>query len=244
MRQRSRLSDATWTAFTEAIRYVVVPIVLVRLITNNYPQLKTAFLPEIETYILFLGGMITAASTLEMANKPGTFKRMLFGISALGFVCLWLFVIFGGGIASFSYGAYFVRFDMSKIVYIMLFGISLKGLLVISTYSTHKRYLEEQERQKRREVLQEKAAARPKLATKRRPAVPVFSSMSRVAYEVTPDDSVGYFTPRPPAPPQAHGTPAQRTLAYKQCPICGAKASLKETTCKKCGAWFPKDSLE
>jgi hypothetical protein len=241
VRQKSRLSDATWTAFTEALRFVVVPVVLVNLVTNNYPQLTTAFMPDIKTYIIFFGGMITAASTLEASNKPGTWKRLLFGLTALAFVCMWLFVIFGGGVAHFTYGPYFVRFDMSKIVYIMLFGISLKGLLVISTFSTNKHYFEEQERKRKEERPARRLAARPKPVPRDKPSGPSFSSMSKMAFEVSHDDAVWYAPPPPPPPPQSRSL--QRTLAFKQCPICGAKASLKETTCKRCGAWFSQDSF-
>lgn len=228
MPQKSRISDATWTAFTEAIRFVIVPLVLVNLVTTNYPELKTPFMPDLRNYILFFGGMIVAASTLECANKPGTYKRLLFGLSALAFICLWLFVIFGGGIAQFSYGPYVVRFDMSKIVYIMLVGLSLKGLLVINTFSTNKPLIVEQERRQRQEEMVAPTTALPAPRRRPKPSGPELSAFSKMAFDVTPDDSVGY-TSQPPTDP---------SLAYKQCPVCGAKASPNETTCKNCGAWF------
>ena len=241
MRPRSRLSDSVWTAFTETIRFIVVPIVLVDLINTSYPALSTAFMPDIVQYIMFFGGMITAASTLEAANKPGTFKRLLFGLSALAFVCLWLFVILGGGVATFEYGPYFVRFDMSKIVLIMLFGISLKGLLVVSTYTSHKSYLEEKERHQKAEMraAREHEAARKSLVAKQRTSGPTLSRMSKVAFQVTGDDSVGYSSGEP-ASKQQHRH--ERTLASKTCPVCGAKASPKESMCKNCGAWFEHGS--
>ena len=238
MREKSRLSDGTWTAFTQAITYIVVPIVIVNLITDRFPDLTTAFISDIKTYILFFGGMIAASSALEAVNKPGTFKRMLFGLTALAFICMWLFVIFGGGIAEYSYQAFIVRFDMSKIVYIMLFGISLRALLVYSTFSTGRSYIADQKRRERLEATRSKAAPRQQHASRRGPAAPSFSNMSKVAFQVTPDDSVG-FAPPPPTPQR----PAQRTLAYKECQICGARAQPRETTCKNCGAWFPKDSI-
>lgn len=237
MTQRGRLSDAVWTAFTEAIRFIVIPLVLVDLITSHYSDLSTAFIPQIEMYILFFGGMITAASTLEAANKPGTFKRLLFGLSALAFVCLWIYVILGGGIATFEYGPYFVHFDMSKIVLIMLFGISLKGLLVVSTYTTHKAYLEELENRKKAEAraVREQELARKKLVAKQRSSGPSFSKMSKVAFQVTADDSIGF------APGSAQQRPHrthERTLVAKTCPVCGAKASPNESVCRDCGAWL------
>jgi len=240
--QRNRLSDAVWTAFTEAIRFVVIPIVLIDLITTNYPDLTTAFMPQIGLYIIFFGGMITAASTLESANKPGTFKRLLFGLSALAFVCLWMYVIMGGGVATFQYGGYVVHFDMSKIVLIMLFGISLKGLLVVSTYTTHKAYLEEKERQQKSEAraLRDEEVARKKLVAKQKVSGASLSRMSKVAFQVTADDSVGY-SPAPAAERTSHHH--ERTLAFKTCPVCGAKASQKDAVCKNCGAWFEHGSL-
>jgi hypothetical protein len=237
MRERSRLSDATWTAFTQAIMYILVPITLVNLVATRFPDLRTAYTSDIITYILFIGGMITASSALEAINKPGTYKRMLFGMTALAFICMWLFVIFGGGIAEYSYQGYFVRFDMSKIVYIMLFGISLKALLVYSTFSVGRGYLVDQERRERLATARQKAAPRPRHASRRRPPAPSFSNMSKVDFQVTPDDSIGFA---PPPPTQRAG---QHTLAYKECQICGARAQTRETICKSCGAWFPKDSI-
>ena len=237
MRERNRLSDATWTAFTQAISYIVVPVVIVNLVTDRFPDLTTAFTAEIKTYILFFGGMITASSALEAINKPGTYKRMLFGLTALAFICMWLFVIFGGGIAEYTYQAFIVRFDMSKIVYIMLFGVSLKALLVYSTFSAGRSNIVEQKRRESAEATPRKAAPRPH-SSRHKPADPAFSNMSKVDFQVTPDDSVG-FAPPPPQPQK----PVQRTLAYKECQICGARAAPRETTCKNCGAWFPKDSI-
>jgi hypothetical protein len=233
---KGRLSDAVWTAFTEALRFVVVPYVLVDLVTSNYPQLATAFMDDIVLYIFFFGGMIVASSTLEAANRPGTYKRMLFGLTALAFVCMWMYVIFGGGIAEVHWGPYNVRFDMSKIVYIMLFGISLKGLIVVSTFSTARK--EELKRAKLRQVerARERAeAAKARPAPKARPQDDMqFSEFSRAAFEVTADDLVGHV-PEPPPIPREPGT--------KLCDVCGAKAPMKDYVCKNCGAWFPRDTV-
>ena len=234
---RNRISDATWTAFTEAIRFVVVPIVLISLVTANYSQLDTAFLPDIQAYILFFGGMIVASSTLECIHKPGTWKRLLYGLTALAFVCLWTFVIFGGGVAQFNYGPYEVRFDMSKIVYIMVLGFSLKGLLIINTYNTNKHAVRTEQRRIKEALDVAKAephARKASLRPRARPApAATFGAFSKMAFEVTPDDAVGYSPPLP-------RTPIKRTLASKECPVCGTKALRKELTCKNCGAWFPK----
>lgn len=235
MRQRIRMSDATWTAFTEAIRFIVVPYVLVDLVAKNYPQLTTAFMPDIKTYVIFFGAMITAASTIESANKPGSYKRMLFGLTALAFICMWLFVLFGGGIADFNYGPYYVRFDMSKIVYIMLVGISLKGLLVVQTFSTHREGFAKEER-RLAEVERARPASRARPAAHKKRTAPSFESMSRVAYEVTHDDNVGFSPPPQPRP-------SHRTLAHRTCPVCGTKASPSDKVCKACGAWITKESF-
>lgn len=252
MTHRSRLSDAVWTAFTEAIRFVVVPLVLIDLVTTNYPLLTTPFLPYIRQYVLFFGGMIVAASMLEAINRPGTFKRLLFGLGALAFLCMWLFVVFGGGVAEFTYGPYHVRFDLTKLVYIMLVGISLKGLLVIETYRTHKRLLAEEAAQKRKEELEiKRAATRARKAARADIRSPSLSSMSKVAYEVTPDSSVGYAPPPPPpgldqeqaaAPPPPPPEP-EVPVRYKTCPICGERAKSTDYICQNCGAWFSRESF-
>lgn len=213
---RSRISDSVWTFFTESIRFVVVPLILIDLVKTNWPQLSTAFLGNIVAYTLLFGGMIVAASTLEVMNRPGTFKRMFFGLSSLAFLCLWLFVVFGGGVASFAFHPYYVKFDMSKIVYIMLLGIALRSLLVIRTYSDNKHLIAEQK------------PAPPKPAM-RRTATPAFGSMSRVAYEVTGDEDVRSAVQRPPI---GSGEPTGI------CPVCGAPVGPKDPMCSSCGAWL------
>ena len=230
---RSRISDATWTAFTESIRFVVVPILLVNLVMTNYPSLTTAFMPNLATYVLIIGGFIVGASTLECANRPGTYKRLLFGLSAVAFVCFWTFVLFGGGVAEFSYPPYYVRFDMSKILYIVLIGIALKALLVVQTFTSNKHLVVEEHVRRRAEKVQKAvlSAPRPRPASRAVSRAPRFSSLSKAAFRVTADDEVGYEPPPPPPPKAA-------IQDYKECPVCGVKASLRETTCKHCGAWF------
>jgi len=239
VRRRSRASDAIWTAFTEVIRFVVVPYVLVDLITSNYPDLETAFMPEIRLYIVFFGLMIASASTLEAANRMGTFKRMLFGLSSLAFICLWLFVIFGGGIASFRWGQYYVEFDMSKIVYIMLAGVSLKAILVVDTYSVHRHTIKEDEALERLRSERRRTAARKQAIARRAASEPSFSTLSRVQYRVTPDDEVGFS---PEATRQrAHQPPAQEVAGPSaECSICGEPVRSTDTVCKNCGAWISR----
>jgi hypothetical protein len=247
VKRKSRLSDSVWTAFTETLRFIIVPLVLLDLVTKNYPLLTTPFMSQIKEYVLFFGAMIVAASTLEVMHKPGSFKRMLFGLGTLAFVCMWLFVIFGGGIAEFTYGPYHVRFGLTKIVYVMFAGICLKGLLVIDTYSVNKSHLIEHDRLRR---LEKERARRDAVAAKKaaslRGAAPEFSTLSRLAFEVTHDEGVGYEPPPPPLPPPP-STPSptrtSRTVKFKVCPVCGEKAAASETVCRNCGAWFARESF-
>jgi len=239
VKQRSRSSDAIWTAFTEAIRFIVVPYVLVDLVTKNYPELDTAFMPEIRLYIIFFGVMITSASTLEMVNRPGTFKRMLFGLSSLAFICLWLFVVFGGGIADFRWGPYFVEFDMSKIVYIMLFGVSLKAVQIMDTYSVHRHRIVEEEKLEKLRADRRRVAARKQAVARRKQPESFFSGMSKVAYQVTPDEEVGSSQGIAGAAAET-GHVIQGGQPTKECPICGEPTRQTDTVCKSCGAWISR----
>lgn len=237
MTRKSRASDAVWTAFTEALRFIVVPLILVDLVTNNYPQLATAFMSQIEGFIMFFGGMIVASSTLEAVNRPGTYKRLLFGMCALTFVGMWLFVVFGGGVAEFSYGPYFVRFDMTKIVYIVLGGISLKFLLIYMTFSVNRRAEIERARKRRVEDAERSRlqAARSRKARAPMPAQRFsFEDLSSAEFDVTADDGVGY-TPAPYAKDLPKG--------MKICEVCGVQSPTKDYVCKNCGSWFPADSV-
>lgn len=239
MRKKSRVSDAIWTAFTETIRFVIVPYVLIDLVAKNFPGLDTAFMPQLKLYIIFFGVMIASASTLEAMNKPGTFKRMLFGLSSLAFVCLWLFVVFGGGIANFRWGPYFVEFDMSKIVYIMLFGVSLKTVLVVDTYSLNRDRVKDEEKLEKLRTAKRKAAARKQAVPRRRPSEPAFSSMSKVQYRVTPDDEIGSSQ----SAPESRDEPFVDILGLQPmdgCPVCGEPTRSTDTVCKNCGAWISK----
>lgn len=247
MRTRSRFSDAVWTAFTETLRFVVVPLVLLDLVRTNYPLLTTPFMDNIAEYVTFYGCMIVAASTLEAMNRPGTYKRLLFGLSSLTFVCMWMFVVFGGGIAEFTYGPYHVKFDITSLVYIMLVGISLKGILLVQVFSSNRSFLLKQMEEKALEAAEsrrgEERARRP---ARVRSANPSFLSMSKVAFEVTSDDAVGYSPPPPPLPEPAQKAEAAKrglTVRSKSCPVCGERVPGNASECPACGAWFSKESF-
>lgn len=236
MSRGKRLSDAVWTAFSEALRFIIVPLVLVDLVTSNYPQLATAFMDNIEMYVMFFGGMIVASSTLEAVHRVGTYKRLLFGLCALVLVAVWLFVVLGGGVAEFTYGPYFVQFDMTKLVYIVIGGISLKGLLVVMTFS-HGRRVELEQARKRR--VEEAERTRIQSARARRTLRPTgrvtpFEHLSPAEFEVTADDAIGY-TPAPHLRDLPKGV--------KICEVCGAQSPTKDYVCKNCGSWFPPDSV-
>lgn len=237
MSGKSRTSDAVWTAFTESLRFVVVPLILIDLVTGNYPQLATAFMPQIEMFVIFFGGMIVASSTLESAHRPGTYKRLLFGSCALVFVSMWLFIIFGGGEVEFTYGPYFVMFDMTPIVYIVMMGILLKGVLVYMTFSANRKAEAELARKRRVEAAgKERAQAAKARKAKARPSVRTrtFGDMSSSEYEVTADDAVGY-TPAPYAKDLPKG--------MKICEVCGKESPTGAYVCKNCGSWFPSESV-
>jgi ribosomal protein L40E len=234
---KSRVSDAVWTAFTEALRFVVVPLILVDLVTSNYPQLTTAFMPDITVFVMFFGGMIVASSTLEAVHRPGTYKRMLFGLVAVAFVGMWLYILFGGGVVEFTYGPYFVQFDISKLVYIILGGVALKGVLVYVTFSVHRRaevQREERARAEQAEMLRSQTAKARRAKVSRQAPSPSFGSMSSAEFDVTADDAVGY-TPAPYAKDIPTG--------MKICEVCGAQSRTKDYVCRNCGSWFPTDSV-
>ena len=234
MSHKGRLSDAVWTAFTEALRFVVVPLILVNLVTEHYPQLATAFMTDIKLYVVFFGSMIVASSTLEAAHRPGSYLRMMFGLFALAFVCFWVFVVFGGGFVEMTYGPYFVSFDMSKIVYIMLVGLSLKGLIVVATFSDFRKFERERAEKRRKELARKKAAAkmiRPLPTPK--PEYASFSRMERAEFDITADDDIGYATSMLP----------RKAGDKKVCEVCGAEAATKDYVCRNCGEWFPSESV-
>ena len=204
------------------------------LITENYPQLATAFMPQIQMFVLFFGGMVVASSTLEAAHRPGTYTRMMFGLFAVAFVCMWFFIVFGGGVAELTYGPYFVRFDMSMIIYIVIVGLSFKGLLVVSTFYDFKGHERERARKKRLEQMEMKARASRPMPTPQSRSSPS-SAMRSTEFEVTADDDIDHAL-SVPARPVAKG--------MKVCEVCGAEAPVKDYVCRNCGEWFPSDSHE
>lgn len=237
MPRRSRISDAVWTAFTETIRYIIIPIVLIDLVTSNWPQLSTAFTSNLQELTIGFGILVVAASTLEAMNRQGTFMRMLFGLTTIAFIGMWLFVIFGGGLVAFDYGPYHVSFDMSKIVLIMLVGISLKGLLVVQTYSTQKGVLAEELRAKQLEKAEmRRAVAEEKRQRVARPS-PAFESLTSASFQITADDDVGFV------PPPHREVRTERVLRHKTCSICGERSPAGTQVCPHCGAWFSKESF-
>ncbi|MCJ7561946.1 MAG: hypothetical protein MUO84_02920, partial [Thermoplasmata archaeon] len=128
---------------------------------------------------------------------------------------------------------------MTKIVYVILFGISLKSLLIMMTFTTRRNAEIERARKHRVELAkkrQDETAMHARVVRKASatPRHGAFERLIQAEFDVTADDEVG-FTSGP--------HPRDLPKGIKVCEVCGVQSPTKDYVCKNCGAWFPKDTV-
>lgn len=208
---RKRRIAATIAFFSEAIRFIVLPLMILYLVISNFPFLipETVFRQAATSLIMF-GGIIAFSSSMEAYFPLGSKLKMIFGVISIATLCAWFWFLFSKEIIVITFGSLVITLDLFGLSMVILFAVSLKGLLPIGQYMMAR----EQARRKRSE---------------KRPVSDRFprgsSPASLISYigEARPSQE---FEPPPP----------EDFIAY--CPICGAGIPPEADICPCCGAWI------
>ena len=206
---RKRRIAATIAFFSEAIRFIVLPLLLLYIVISNFPILtpETAFRRMASTLIIF-GGLIALSSSMEAYFPMGSKLKMIFGIISIATLCAWFWFLFSNKGIVVPFSSLVITLDLFGLLMVILFAISLKGLLPVGQY-----LMARDERRKKTESEESKRASR----------------------QPAPDPQAAYlgneavFEESEPPPPED---------LIISCPVCRADLSPRDDVCPRCGVWI------
>jgi len=135
---------ATIAFFSEAIRFIVIPLVILYILIDYLAQSHYAILltgqetNRIATEVIVFGIVIAILAAAEAFLPRGTKMRMVFGILAIGTLCLWFWIILSSQLIRFSIGQWNLSLNITGIVTLMVSVIALKMLIPIAQYMSAK----------------------------------------------------------------------------------------------------------
>jgi len=212
-----RRIHATIAFFSEAVRFVIIPLILLELIMGNFPLITPAMASRIARNLIIFGGLTALFSSLEAYFPRGSWLKMFFGILSIATLCTWFWAIFEGREISFSYGPVFIEIDVVDLVLLIIIAISLKGMLHVLKFliaSREQRAREEAEERKRREEV---------------PYIPITGPVVLPDNEVHEPEFLHWYSKPEPPPPESDTV---------SCPICFKELNPNVKICPDCGAWL------
>lgn len=213
---RKQRIAATIAFFSEAIRFIIIPLVLLFIIMSNFPMLVGGAFPQMANSLILFGGLLALFAALEAYFQKGSSLKMIFGLLAVVTLCGWFWFVFTGKDMTFPYGPVTISLDIVGLVLLILIVVSLKGILPVVQYM-----LSKDEFQRKKQKIAEAAAMKAKKTTaKVRVEAPVATALTWV--KKSDDD-------QEPPPPEDF---------VMQCPICKSVISPKDNSCPHCGAWI------
>ena len=217
--RRHRIA-ATIAFFSEAVRFIVIPLVLLYVIMYNFPMLRLeSTFSQMANSLIIFGGLIALFASLEAYFQMGSILRMIFGVLAVVVLCAWFWFIFTGKDMTFPYEQVTVSLDIVGLILVILIAVSLKGILPIAQF-----FLAKDELQRKKQKKAEAAAMKAKRGTgRKRVESPAATALHWIKEPDEPDDD------KEPPPPDDF---------FMKCPVCKSAISSSENMCPHCGAWI------
>ena len=207
---RKRRLAATIAFFSEAVRFIVLPLLLLYIIMSNFPILTPeASFRRMATSMMLFGGLIAFSSSMEAYFPLGTKLKMIFGVISIATLCAWFWFLFSKENIVIPFGSLVITIDLLGLLLLILFALALRGLLPVGQYLTA------------REEQRKKAA---------KAAVP-----KHIIREAAPAQRAVYIATIEPSEELEPPPPDDFTV---ECPSCGLRISPRDDVCPFCGAWI------
>jgi len=138
---RTSLKKGIVSSVIDLLIYGVIPYVAITLIKSNYPDLDPTGLDQMIVWTLILGPIIAILSFFEAYYYPGHKGRLVSGIIGTFAIGVWVYMVFGGTTIKSTYADYDFFVDITGLIWLAIFGVSLKSVYRIMEYLTHSKIL-------------------------------------------------------------------------------------------------------
>jgi hypothetical protein len=205
---------ATIAFFSELIRFVIIPLILIDVIMSYYPLLSQETATWLASHLLVIGAFVALFVAMETYFPKGSWLKLTFGIFAVATLCVWFWFLLDMGSIKFPFGPLSISINIIGLATVILVAVALKGLLPVAQFIVA------------REEMNRKRMA-PASAARESPSV----STPSIAH-VAPTPSVSLSTSsseEEPPPPDDF---------LVSCPVCKSKIPASKDVCPNCGAWI------
>jgi len=205
---------ATIAFFSELIRFVIIPLILIDVIMSYYPLLSQETASWLASHLLVIGAFVALFVAMETYFPRGSWLKLIFGIFAVVTLCVWFWFLLDTGSLEFPFGPLSISINIIGLITVILVAVALKGLLPVA------QFIVAREEMKRKRMASASAAGEstsgPAPApVPAAPAPSVSSSASSAEEEPPPPDDF-----------------------LVSCPVCKSKISASKDVCPNCGAWI------
>lgn len=130
-----KIKKAIISSIWSSISYIVIPIVIFSILSSKLPkEISIGDIKTTQMYILIFGLAIVICTFFKTYFEHGSILRLIFGILMISFICFWLFAILNGGIYDIAFEENSFHIDFSKLVLLIVFVTSLKGVYLVAEF--------------------------------------------------------------------------------------------------------------
>jgi hypothetical protein len=202
---------ATIAFFSELIRFVIIPLILIDVIMSYYPLLSQATATWLASHLLVIGAFVALFVAMETYFPRGSWLKLMFGVFAVVTLCVWFWFLLETGSIEFPYGPLSISLNIIGLAIVILIAVALKGLLPVGQF-----------------IVARKEIKRKKMAS----ASAAGESPSRLAPAPVPVLST------PPSASATEEEPPPPEDFLIRCPACRSKISASKDVCPNCGTWI------
>jgi hypothetical protein len=135
--ENGKVSKGIIGAILAAVKYLVIPVLIVSIILALLSDFAEGYLPLEELEAIRLSLIVFALPVIALAffvgfYPKGSYSRMTFGIVYVASICLWLWLAAQGGKIDASIEFVGLALDFTVLLLLFIFAASLKSLFYIA----------------------------------------------------------------------------------------------------------------
>ncbi|NYT12016.1 MAG: hypothetical protein GKC03_05620 [Methanomassiliicoccales archaeon] len=135
--ENGKVSKGIIGAILAAVKYLVIPVLIVSIILAMLSDFAEGYLPLEELEAIRLSLIVFALPVIALAffvgfYPKGSYSRMTFGIIYVASICLWLWLAAQGGKIDASIEFVGLALDFTVLLLLFIFAASLKSLFYIA----------------------------------------------------------------------------------------------------------------
>lgn len=149
--ENGKVGKGVISAVLAAVKYLVIPVLIVSLILAILSDFAEGYLPQEELEAIRISLIVFAIPVIALAffvgfYPKGSYSRMTFGIIYVASICLWIWLAAQGGKIDASIEFIGLALDFTALLLLFIFATSLKSLIFIAEAPSYREeYLKKKE---------------------------------------------------------------------------------------------------